>query len=402
MYYSFYMNERMLLDEWKYYQDKGECNWLLKRTLMNDNTRTPREKKKFYMDNRRVVNRYSDDFKEQAEMVEEEIFYLEGCFENRWQMEYYLNHKYINDDYEVMDYGRKQKTFNKYRRYNELKKHANDKVERQLSFEPKPTAKFREHKSISISKADIKFIRYARKYASFTVPQIEILFGIIFFCRMNDSERADLNSEFKMKQFLACFDNATEEDFEYVVSRVQRLKKTGDNDIIYGGFDDWRIKDSNGKWTGEIEGWIHIPVTKYNNKLDLTKMAHKYITDISNKRYCEMCLKPFRPANNRQKVCEECKPKADAIKAKLRKTKQRFIEKNGKEACCGTCTDCIRTDCNNWWEYWHNEMPCLKDMTDSQREEEINKMVYNIQNVYNEEEKSKIRPWDMIYKYKRN
>lgn len=40
MYYSFYMNERMLLDNWKYYQRKGECNWLLKRTLMNDNTRT--------------------------------------------------------------------------------------------------------------------------------------------------------------------------------------------------------------------------------------------------------------------------------------------------------------------------------------------------------------------------
>ena len=58
MYYSFYMNERMLLDNWKYYQKKGECNWLLKRTLMNDETRTAKQKIAFYMENRRVVNTY--------------------------------------------------------------------------------------------------------------------------------------------------------------------------------------------------------------------------------------------------------------------------------------------------------------------------------------------------------
>ena len=69
MYYSFYMNERMLLDEWKYYQKKGECNWLLKRTLMNDSTRNAEEKIQFYFDNRRVVNNYSEFYKEQAEQV---------------------------------------------------------------------------------------------------------------------------------------------------------------------------------------------------------------------------------------------------------------------------------------------------------------------------------------------
>ena len=115
-----------------------------------------------------------------------------------------------------------------------------------------------------------------------------------------------------------------------------------------------------------------------------------------------MCLKPFEPTNNRQKVCDCCKPKADAIKANMRKVKQRFIQKNGKDACCGTCTDCIRTDCGNWWEYWANELPSMHNMTDAQKEEAINKMVYDIQNVYTKEEKSEIEPWHQIYYYKGN
>lgn len=391
----------MLLDNWKYYQSKGECNWLLKRTLMNDNTRTQEEKLQFYMENRRVVNHYSDFFKEQAQMVEEYCFDMEGRFETEAEKEYYLDHRYLSDDYEVMDYGRKQKIFNMYRRYNDLKDHANDKVRTHLSFEPIKGAKFREHKYITMYRSDIKFIRDARKYNDLTVPQIEILFGIIFFCRMHDSKTANLNTKFKMKQFLGCFDTATKEDFEYVVSCVYRLDKTEDGDVLYHGFYDWKIKNDHGEWI-DSEDSICIDVTRYNNKLDLTKMAHKYITDISNKRYCQMCLKPFKPTNNRQKVCECCKPKADEIKAKLRKTKQRFIQKNGKDACSGKCTDCTRTDCGNWWEYWLNELPSFRNLTEKQKNEAVDKLVYDIQHVYTEEEKSEILPWDMIYEYKRN
>ena len=291
MYYSYYMNERMLLDNWKYYQSKGECNWLLKRTLMNDNTRTAEEKLKFYMENRRVVNHYSDFFKEQAERVKEYMNSIEGCFENEAEYEHYLDHLYIHDDYEVMDYGRNQKLFNMYRRYNDLQEHANDKVTAHLSFEPIKNAEFREHRFITLHKTDIQFIRERRKYEKLTVPQIEILFGIIFFCRMHDSERANLNSKFKVKQFLGCFDTATMEDFEYVVSNVYRIEKTEDNDVIYHGFDDWYEDHRRDDFDGSA-GWIHIDVTKQNNKLNLTKMARKYITDLTNKRYCAMCLKP--------------------------------------------------------------------------------------------------------------
>lgn len=392
MYYSFYLNERMLLDNWKYYQGKGECNWLLKRTLMNDNTRTAEEKIKFYMENRRIVNYYSDFFKEQAEIVYWKCLEAYINYDTKAEAEYALDNMFINDDYEMMDYGRNQRLFNMYRRYNDLKMHANGKIERQLSFEPIKGAKFREYKSILINNADIKFIRHTRKHNTLTVPQIEVLFGIIFFCRMNASEKANLDSEFKMKQFLGCFDAVTMEDFEYVVSHVQGIGKTDSGDYTY------HISCV----VEEDDTWIEIPVTKTNNRLNLTKMAHKYITDISNKRYCQMCLKPFKPTNNRQKVCSECKPKADAIKTKMRKVKQRYIQKNGETACCGACTDCIKPDCGNWWEYWQKEFDArMQPMSQDKKGEILDQLLYDIKNVYTEEEKAKILPGEIVNKYRK-
>lgn len=401
MYYSFYMNERMLLDEWKYYQRKGECNWLLKRTLMNDNTRTPEEKIKFYKENRRVVNHmcFTEFFQQQADRVYWKCFETYRDYDTKAEAEYALENMFINDGYEVMDYGHKQRLFNMYRRYNEFAPRANALVEKHLSFEPIKSAKFREHKFIMMYRSDIKFIRNARKNVSLTVPQIEVLFGIIFFCRMHETKNAQLNSGFKKKQFMGCFDNATLEDLEYVISNVPRLEKTEDDDVIYHGFYDWEIKDKHGEWIGTSDS-IWIKVTKQNNKLNLTKMAHKYITDIDKKRYCEMCFKPFVPTNNRQKVCERCKPRADEIKAKLRKTKQRYIQKHGKDACCGKCTDCIKTDCNNWWEYWGDELSNRDDYS-KPIEYVLEQLLYDIEHAYTDEEKSKIVPREMTEEYKK-
>ena len=407
MWYSFYMNERMLLDEWKYYQKKGECNWLLKRTLMNDNTRTAADKKAFYYNNRRVINDYPDWFKEQAEKVQEYCWDMHGRFDNQAQEDYYLDHLFLNDGYEIMDYGRKQRAFNMYRRYNELKEHANEKVNIHLSFEPIKGAKFREHKFVLMNDKDIKFIREARKYYDLTVPQIEILFGIIFFCRMHDSEKAQLDTRFKKLQFLGCFDNATAKDFEYVVDNIYGLELTEDKDVIYHRFS----------WTELDDKWIPWNVTRFNNKLNLSKVCKYFITDLKDKRYCAVCLRPFKPTNNRQKVCEHCKPQADAVKAKLRKTKQRYIEKNGKDACCGTCTDCTKTDCNNWWEYWFDELDNRwmdymienkwsyprnsENIPQEEKDKILDKLLYDIENVYTKEEKSEIIPYEMKYKFKR-
>ena len=407
MYYSFYMNERMLLDEWKYYQKKGECNWLLKRTLMNDNTRTAEEKKEFYYNNRRVVWQYSDYFKERASEVYWECFEVEGLFRTKAEEEYYLDHKYLNDDYDFMDYGHNQRVFNMYRRYNDLKAHANDKIEVHLSFEPIKGAKFREHKFVLINDKDIKFIRQARKYYDLTVPQIEILFGIIFFCRMHDSEKAQLDSDFKKLQFLGCFDSATAEDFKYVVDNIYGLELTEDKDVIYHGFKDVELNDK----------WLSWKVTRFNNKLNLTKVSRYFITDIKDKKYCAVCLRPFKPTNNRQKVCECCKPLADAVKAKLRKTKQRYIQKHGKDACCGTCTNCTKVDCNNWWEYWFDELDnrwldymienkysyprSSEKIPQEEKDKILDQLLYDIENVYTDEEKSEIIPYEMKYKFKR-
>lgn len=415
MWYSFYMNERMLLDEWEYYQRKGECNWLLKRTLMNDNTRTAEEKIQFYKENRRVINNYPEWFKERAEQVKEYTDSLEGCFENDEQMEHYIEKKYFNDGYDMMDYGRAQRAFNTFRRYNDLKERANEKVETHLSFNPIKGAKFREHEVILINKKDIKNIREARKYNDFTVSQIEVLFGIIFFCRMNKSEKANLNSKFKKKQFLGCFDNATMEDLEYVVDHVYYIDKTDDGDYIYRGFHNWVYRDRYDEWCGD--DWIAMNVTRFNNKLNLTKVTHKFIRDISTKRYCAMCLKPFEPTNNRQKVCSECKPKADAIKTRMRKVKQRYIEKNGKDACCGKCTDCIQMDCMNWFEYWYQELDIREleykdknnypyprynyDIPEEEHKKIVEQLLYDIKNVYTEDEKDEIMPWEYRWKFKR-
>ena len=406
MYYSFYMNERMLLDEWKYYQRKGECNWLLKRTLMNDNTRTAEEKIEFYFANRRIKWEYPEFFKEQAEKVKEYLWDMKGRFESEAEMEYFLDHRFINDGYEVMDYGHDQKLFNMYRRYIELEGNANETVIKHLSFEPKKNAKFREHKFILINDKDIKFIREARKYTTLTVPQIEVLFGIIFFCRMHDSERAQLNTEFKKKQFIGCFETATIKDLEYVVSHVYGITEE-DGDIVYPNFKNAELDDK----------WIAMTVTRFNNKLNLSKVARQFIKDITDKRYCAMCLKPFKPTNNRQQVCDCCKPKADGIKAKLRKTKQRYIEKHGKDACCGTCTNCTQVNCSNWWEYWYSEFDTRiceykdkhqypfprrdYDVPEDVGNKILDELLYDIKNAYTDEEKSEILPWDIAYKFKR-
>lgn len=402
MYYSFYMNERMLLDNWKYYQKKGECNWLLKRTLMNDETRTAKQKIAFYMENRRVVNTYSEFFKEQAEKVQEYIDDLDGRFENNVQLEYYLDHMYIHDNYEIMDYGRTQKNFNMYRRYNELKEHANDRVIRQLSFKPIPGVKLRDYNTITIYREDLKFIRNVRKHHRLTVSQIEILFGIIFFCRMYETENAHIGTEFQKKQFLGCFKSATRKDLDFVVDTVTGLEKLDDGDVVY---DDWH------KYS--VDGTIKIDVTLSNNKLNLTKMSHAMIRDILDKRYCELCMHPFEPANNRQRVCPACKAKYNRLRARMRKVKERYRAKN-PDACCGVCTDCVCTDCANWIEYWWDEFDwrCVKykdrnnypyprgehPIPEDELKQIMEQLKFDIKNVYTKEEKSKIIPWEMRYK----
>lgn len=394
MYYSFYMNERMLLDNWKYYQEKGECNWLLKKTLMNDDTRTPAEKLEFYLANRRVVNEYSEELKEQAEQM-----YAAGGVEGNDKKENYLDTFYIDYDIKnVLNRGQ----LNKYMNYLKFKERSGQNLIEHMNRKPKH--KLRENTVITIYQDDLKFIREIRKYYELTVPQIEILFGLIFFCRMNGDEKTNLSTEFRKKQFIGCFKRARIQDFDYIIEEVDAFRKTDDSDYIYYYYD-----------VNKYSKAIKIDVTLRNNKLDLTKMAHKYIPDILDKRYCEMCLHPFEPTSNRQKVCKNCKKKADAIKANYRKIKQRYKEANGEDACCGKCTDCIKTDCMNWLNYWFDEFSyrCSMykeemkypyprcDYTIPKDEEEaiLDKMIYDIQYVMTDEEKERIIPWDISNKY---
>lgn len=378
MYYSFYMNERMLLDNWKYYQEKGECNWLLKRTLMEDNTRTPAEKMEFYIANRRVVNEYADELKQQAEQYLD-VFYIERESKN------------------VFNQG----NLRKYVNYLKFKEKTDKNFVECMNRKPK--RKLREHTAITIYQGDLDYIKDVRKcFNGVTIPQIEIMFGIIFFCRMNGNKKANLSTEFKKKQFLGCFKRARMQDLDAVLDKFSYFDRTQDNDYSYDGYN------------GDLNP-IEIKVTLSNNKLDLTKMAHEYIPDILNNRCCEMCLELFEPKSNRQRVCSKCKKKADSIKAKYRKIKQRYKEAHG-DACCGKCTDCIQTDCSNWWSYWYDEFDhrCLMykhenkypypryeyPIPDDEQTAIFEKLIYDIQYTMTEEEKSKIIPWDISCKYK--
>jgi hypothetical protein len=360
------MNERMLLDNWKYYQEKGECNWLLKRTLMEDETRTPAEKMEFYLANRRVVNDNADEIKDQEE---------------------YLDKLYINKE---------------------------KKISEQLSRPPKRA--LRENNVVTIFKEDLEYIKFVRQEHVLTVPQIEIVFGIIFFTRMYDVSDANISTEFRKKQFLSCFDRATREDLTFVMDTVIGLERTDYDDVVY---EDWHIYDYSNA--------IEIKVTKANNKLNLTKLAHKYIPDILDKRYCELCLRPYEPTNNRQKVCTHCKTIADSLKARYRKIKQRYKEAHGEDACCGKCTDCIQTDCSNWWSYWYNQynlecylqrkykyeqdvgrwfasyaIPDEYTLSDEEKEEIKELMKKYIKNgMYTEEMKSKLVPYEISVIFKK-
>lgn len=198
MYYTFYMNERMALDNWNYYDD---CNWLLRNLVIKDNRKDFKEKIDFYLEHRH-------------ERDENEIEWLKDDEEFQSAYNDYLDKKmmyesWIEGDTDGRCYVdfRKNRYFENYRKMTEYQDEGlYTKFENMIHRNERVGCKLREVNEVVIYKSDLDYIENARKQYHLTVRQTELLFGLIFFSRMNNCKWCRIGTTFKWKSFRSCFD----------------------------------------------------------------------------------------------------------------------------------------------------------------------------------------------------
>ena len=287
MYYSFYMNERLLLDNWREYD---EVNWLLTNLLCKDDRKTIEEKADFYFANRH----------ERGEL-------------------------FVNDDgsvyreeerYEVYDFN--VDTFKRSMTYREERCKAIN-------------TKLREIDEVVLYKSDFDAIEKARKEYRLTELQTQILFGMIFFSRMNNIAWCRIGTLYKLRSFKACFEKTIKQEDIFKIAETGLFKQvvTNKDEAKY------KLKEQAEYLHIETEAdWYYLnfdnqdevayvfKTTLENNRLNLTKLAKEVIPDFKAK-YCIHCGAEFYPKSNRQKMCDECKVIVIREQARLRKQKQR-------------------------------------------------------------------------------
>ena len=158
---------------------------------------------------------------------------------------------------------------------------------------------------------------------------------------MHDVKWTRLGTEWKRKQFEACYDFTIRGDKEH-----NDYKAVNE---VFEHYTDWKENTDRinvrTKWyynIGETEfDWIYpnfdnkdeiayiFKTTLENNRLDLGKLAEEVLPDIREK-YCYRCGRAFNPSSNRQKYCEECKQEIKREQAAERKRRQRNREKSYK------------------------------------------------------------------------
>ena len=318
MYYSFYMNEKLALDEWAYYND---CNWLLAHLLCKDNRKTIAEKLDFYMDNYHEID------------------------ENQWWFDDDdLDADTFREDYE--EYQQRKVMYVDYQPNHIFDMWEEDMCERrknkEAAFIKKTTrnrrmgVKLREIDKVILYKSDFAIINKAKKEYGLTEKQIQILFGLIFFSRMNNARWCRIGTDFKWKSFNACFDKSIS-PFDMIkildtglVTRVKVEKGKAFNQLGIEQADYLHIEAEDDfiyeNFDNQDEVAYEFVTTLQNNRLNLTKLAKEVIPNFKSK-YCTVCGKVFEPNSNRQKMCEECKEQTQKEQARLRKQKQRDREK---------------------------------------------------------------------------
>lgn len=331
MYYSFYMNERLLLDNWREYD---EVNWLLTNLLCKDDRKTIEEKLDFYFKNRHERN-------------ENQWWYLDE--EDKDFKAEYQDYKYRRDMYEdYLEYGdgndvmayipfERNRVFEMYE--EDLNKQ--DKAREAIFIKKtirnrKINTKLREINEVVLYKSDFDAIEKARKEYRLTELQTQILFGMIFFSRMNNVAWCRIGTPYKLRSFKACFEKTIKQEDIFKIAETGLFKQvvTNKDEAKY------KLKEQAEYLHIETEAdWYYLnfdnqdevayvfKTTLKNNRLNLTKLAKEVIPDFKAK-YCIHCGAEFYPKSNRQKMCDECKVIIIREQARLRKQKQRKRDRN--------------------------------------------------------------------------
>jgi len=176
--------------------------------------------------------------------------------------------------------------------------------------------------TIPIYQGDIDYIVQANHDYRLSIPEMRILFGVIFLCRLYESNIARLDTKFKMKGFTRLYDEGLQ--YAYIVDGVywyevyntinglQRLsdelhilRKISTNNI------GCRYEYPNYEAALESEVVYTYNVTVENNRLRLSDLFKELVP--YNEKYClicgqkiAICKQKIVASGNPTKYCAEC------------------------------------------------------------------------------------------------
>jgi hypothetical protein len=320
------MNEKLLIDNWSYYD---EVNKLLIHTLCKDGRKSISEKLDFYYEHRHT-REYDEDTLTVDDVIEmqrndDSFQNLVKIYKHRQFMAELANEDKTGKIGWNPVYTMKTKEIRQVERYLERENwdydsQIEDIFTNKTDYFQRNNISLRQKNEVHIYKSDIDVINQIRKEHKLTAHEVQVIFGLIFWCRMFDTAEVFLLScepdDFKIKQFNGCFQKAINDNKLFKLIRWDlKLHETifkhdiKTNKYYYSNFDN---KD---------EIVYTFKTTLENNRLNLTKVAQEAL-DFKLK-YCEICGKEIHAHSNRQKMCDECKAEVTKEQARLRKQRQR-------------------------------------------------------------------------------
>ena len=345
MYYSFYLNEKMALDNWEHYDD---VNWLLLRLLGKDKRKNTDEALAFYFEHRHVRegNEWGYDILENDEWFQNKLaeykrekmyyeMYIEDCKEeymeehpDEFDEDVDIEDVYIDfNDLHSSSMAYNDFSYNSF--YENFEQHVYKKDEYRRRSLSKHVGNLREIDEVILYKSDFDVIKNAKMEHNLNQKQVQLLFGFIFFSRMNDVPFCRVGTNYKWKSFKACFDKTITNNDLQAIRRTKLFENEPcENDTYRRGWkyqnkkDDWVYKNFDDK----DEVAYVFRTTLENNKLNLSKLAKEIVPDYGVK-YCVICGEQFTLKSNSQIYCSNCKEDSYRYDAMMRKRRQREREK---------------------------------------------------------------------------
>lgn len=329
MYYTIYMDEALALQHW---DELNECNWLLKDLLCKDRTMSLDEKLDFY-------------FKHRHTREGSEWFTIESNPYLREEYEEYLERKYYSDSFwdddetyededvdgiyhnpHMLYYSFSENRFfekwNERERAKKLDENRRSEFVTKCDLNKRRNIHLRKIDEVHIYKSDFEAIEKAKARYKLNQFQTSILFGLIFFSRMNDVPFCRVGTESRMKGFKSCFyKSVTDEDLGKVL-KTDLFRRVLNGKRNHRQQYDWRYLGFNNK---DEVAWT-FKTTVENNRLNLTEAFKEAMPDYKVKR-CTECGFEFTPNSNRQKMCPDCRKEVEREKNRL--YQQRYRERKG-------------------------------------------------------------------------